>query len=321
MKNNLKINNAVNFSENTVISYEIALKYFWAFCLFKHDITEPTYPVPIDLVESYVKVHIEGLPPGLDAKLVEFGFKVKPGGLRVGTIDHKLSAISYAHRLNGLEPFRKSEKIKELLYLARRSELKTGLRPRKAKPITASLLEKMIANIDPRTLKGKRDRALLKFGFYTGGRRRSEISGARFHFLDEHLGGFYYLLHESKTDQSGKGRTLLLRRKHAGALKSWIKAANITDGYLFRSIRHDKISEKPVTPQTINIIIKNFVEACGKNPANYSAHSLRSGFVSECGRNGINLFDIMAMTGHSDIRTLHGYYSPGKLENNPATRI
>lgn len=322
MNSNLKTNSDGNFSENTVLGYQSALKYFWGYALFKHDIKEPTYPVSIEIIESFVEDHLKGLPPDLDAKLVEFGFKAGPGKLRVGTIDHRLNAISYAHRMNNLKPFRKSEKIKDLLYLARRSELKSGLRPRKAKPITGPLLEKMISNIDPRTLKGKRARAILKFGFYTGGRRRSEIADARYVFLDEHKGGFFYLLHRSKTDQTGAGQTLFLRRKHAQALKSWIKAANITDGYLFRQIdRSGNVTSKAINVAFISSIIKEFVETCGKDPANYSAHSLRHGFVSYAAGKGINIFNIMAVTGHKDLRTIYGYYSPGEVQRNPAVLL
>ena len=318
----LKTNNVGNFSENTILAYKKDLKYFWGYALFRHDIKKSTYPVPIELIESFVEDHVEGLPPELDRIMVDFGFKARLGNFRVGTMNHRLNAISYAHRMNNVNPFQKSDKIKNLLYLARRDELKSGLRPRKAKPITGQLLEKMLANIDPRSLQGKRARAILKFGFYTGGRRRSEIAEARFIFLDEHKGGFFYLLHRSKTDQIGNGRTLFLRRKHAQPLKSWIKAANISDGYLFRQIdRSGNITEKPINDALVGRIIKEFVETCGKDPVNYSAHSLRHGFITHCGQLNVNVFDTMALSGHKDLRTVQSYYSAGNIERNPATKI
>jgi hypothetical protein len=39
----------------------------------------------------------------------------------------------------------------------------------------------------------------------------------------------------------------------------------------------------------------------------FSAHSLRSGFVTEAGRQAIPIADTMAMTGHRSIQSVVGY--------------
>ena len=40
----------------------------------------------------------------------------------------------------------------------------------------------------------------------------------------------------------------------------------------------------------------------------FSAHSLRSGFVTEAGRRRMDTADAMAMTGHRNYETFMGYY-------------
>ena len=183
------------------------------------------------------------------------------------------------------------------------------------------MLEKMIKTITTKTAKGIRDRAILKFAFYTGGRRRNEVADALFKNLTWSRGGYTYLLHRSKTDQSGLGSIKILRKKHSHSLTSWIKIAGIKDGYLFRSIRRDIISKNPINPQVVNNIIKERIEMIGENPKYYSAHGLRSGFITTCIRRSIGLENIMQLTGHKDIKTAYGYFEEGQIEKNPATML
>ncbi|WP_342370376.1 hypothetical protein [Xanthomonas arboricola] len=56
-----------------------------------------------------------------------------------------------------------------------RAAVKLGERPRKKTAITMPELEALLATCDD-SLEGIRDRALLRFGFASGGRRRSEIA-------------------------------------------------------------------------------------------------------------------------------------------------
>lgn len=53
-------------------------------------------------------------------------------------------------------------------------------------------------------LIGRRDRAVLLFGFASGGRRRSETTAATFENVRRDGDGFVYELSVSKTNQSGR---------------------------------------------------------------------------------------------------------------------
>lgn len=55
--------------------------------------------------------------------------------------------------------------------------------------------------------------------------------------------------------------------------------------------------------------------------AEFSAHSLRSGFVTEAGRRGVPLGETMAMTGHRSTASLVGYPWQGQMAQSHAVRL
>ena len=59
----------------------------------------------------------------------------------------------------------------------------------------------------------------------------------------------------------------------------------------------------------------------GYDESKFGAHSLRSGFVTECGRQGKNLGDVMAMTTHRNVATCLRYYQSGNIINNSALNL
>jgi site-specific recombinase XerD len=54
---------------------------------------------------------------------------------------------------------------------------------------------------------------------------------------------------------------------------------------------------------------------------NFGGHSLRSGFVTEAGKQGIALPAVMAMTEHRSVASVVGYFQAGSVETNPAARL
>lgn len=53
----------------------------------------------------------------------------------------------------------------------------------------------------------------------------------------------------------------------------------------------------------------------------FGGHSLRSGFVTEGGRQGIALPALMAMTEHRAVGSVIGYFQAGGVTDNPAARM
>ncbi|WP_417448535.1 hypothetical protein, partial [Idiomarina abyssalis] len=58
-----------------------------------------------------------------------------------------------------------------------------------------------------------------------------------------------------------------------------------------------------------------------KLDGDWAAHSLRSGFVSEAGRQGVPLGEVMAMTEHRSLPTVMGYFQAGTLLGSRATSL
>ncbi|MCY1531114.1 hypothetical protein D9M68_663300 [compost metagenome] len=53
----------------------------------------------------------------------------------------------------------------------------------------------------------------------------------------------------------------------------------------------------------------------------WAAHSLRSGFVSEAGRQGVPLGEVMAMTEHRSVSTVMGYFQAGALLGSRVSQL
>ena len=67
----------------------------------------------------------------------------------------------------------------------------------------------MLAHVDARTLRGKRDRALLLLGF-AGALRRSELVALDLEDLTETDKGLDVIIRRSKTDQEGAGQAIAI---------------------------------------------------------------------------------------------------------------
>ena len=52
----------------------------------------------------------------------------------------------------------------------------------------------------------------------------------------------------------------------------------------------------------------------------FGGHSLRSGFITEGGRQGVALPALMALTEHRSVAQASGYFQAGSAPNNPAAR-
>jgi integrase len=99
------------------------------------------------------------------------------------TIERALAAIAAAHRAAGAGALR-TDGPRQVLrsYRLDRATIGTGVRVRKAAPVTIAALRAMTDALDRNSLAGIRDTALLVLGFALGA-RRSELAA-----LDTPLG-------------------------------------------------------------------------------------------------------------------------------------
>ena len=317
-------------SENTLRSYKSALRYWAAWFALRYQQTI-SLPVSEPTVVQFIVDHalrpgadgtlISELPPDVDGALVTNGFKGKLGAPSLNTLVHRVSVLSKLHKMEAQANPCEQPRVRELLAKARRGYAKRDSLPNKKAALTREPLEALLATCD-NSLAGKRDSALLLFAFSSGGRRRSEVVSATMENTRRAGGGFVFSLAHSKANQGAKDRPEnekpILGRASA-ALQAWLEASQIKTGPIFRRVRSGGVIGKPLSPAAVRDIVKRRCGLAGLD-VSYSAHSLRSGFVTEAGIQRIPLGETMALTGHRTTASLVGYFR-GQVESSPGASL
>lgn len=317
-------------SQNTRASYRSALRYWaaWYGMRYGHEIQ---LPVSAGCVLQFIVDHaqrttstglVSELPAVIDQALVDSGYKGKLGAMAHNTLVHRIAVLSKAHQLRELENPCQDPKVRELLSRTRKAYAKRGALSQKKEALTKDPLLAMLATCEE-NLRGKRDRALLLFGWASGGRRRSEIAGVDMKHLKRVSEGFIYTLAHSKTNQSGADlpeNDKPVLGAAASALSDWLDASKITEGRVFRQVRKGGHLGAALSAASVRDIVKSRCVLAGIE-GDFSAHSLRSGFVTEAGRQNVPLAETMAMTGHRSVATVLGYSRAGASLASSAAQL
>ncbi|CAM3978555.1 Integrase [Bordetella tumbae] len=317
-------------SENTLAAYRSAIQYWAAWHQLRLG-TPFLLPVPVNTVMQFIADHVEhvtnqglahDLPADVDAALVAARVKRKPGPFKLATVRHRLAVLSEAHETQDLPNPCRSRAVQMLLERVRSAYAKRGDRPARKDALTKEPLEQLLATCDD-SLIGLRDRALLLFGWASGGRRRSEIVRATIENTRRVPEGFLYTMGHSKTNQEGVERADSYKPvvgRAAIALEAWLSAAGITSGPLFRRVRRGGVIGEGLGAEAVRKIVQARAALAGLS-GDYAAHSLRSGFVTEAGRQGLPLGETMAMTGHASVVSVVGYHRAGAALSAKAGRL
>jgi integrase len=296
------------------------LAYFWSWAAARFGLVE-AYPVAPATVMTFLTDHLEGLPEAVDRHLVDAGVKARAGVHAIATVERRLASLSKAHRLQDLDNPCQAPVVSELLSQARRRAARRGERPAKKRALTLDLLEQVLAPLGDE-LRDVRDRALLLVAWGSGGRRRSEVAALSVADLDSVEDGYLWTVRHGKTDQEGAGLTVPVVGRVGQALSAWLAAAGITEGTVFRAIdRHGNLRDGGLSGKAVATVVKARCAVVGLSAEAFGGHSLRSGFVTEGGRQGRNLADVMAMSGHRSVPIAMSYHQVGAAENNPAARL
>ncbi|WP_422822936.1 site-specific integrase [Variovorax humicola] len=338
-------------SANTRASYASAMRYWCAWYAARYG-QALALPVPVPVVIQFIVDHaarkadvdeagegngngngktksklVHELPPEIDQALVANGYKAKLGVPALNTLVHRVAVLSKAHQLAKENNPCGDALVRELLGRTRRAYAQRGARAHKQRALTKDPLQAVLATCDD-TLRGKRDRALLLFAWASGGRRRSEVAGATFENLrrvNPHASAiaYVYTLGHSKTNQTGAERpedVKPLVGSAALAMQAWLAASGIQEGALFRRIRKGGHLGEPLAPAAVRDIVKERCALAGVE-GDFSAHSLRAGFVTEAGRQAMSLPETMAMTGHHSVTTVMGYFRAESSLGSKASRM
>lgn len=242
------------------------------------------------------------------------------------TLALRLTALSQWHVYQGFPDPAGSATVRKTL----KGIGRTYGRPKKqAKALPIEDLEKIVCKLASlKTIKAKRDIALLQLGFF-GGYRRSELAALQFADIAWEPDGLVITLQRSKTDQQGQGIIKAIPYGTgtccpATALRSWLDAASIDGGAVFRSInKWEMVGERAIHPASINTILADCAALAGLDYVpDLSSHSLRRGMATSAYRAGADFRDIKRQGGWRHDGTVQGYIEEaGRFEENAARHL
>jgi len=264
--------------------------------------------------------------------------------LSLSTLERRLAAIASLHKEEGYEspasvaegPLRKIWKgiVREK---TRRQNGAPPLMVEDLKSIIEHLPRYSSSDEGPTgelTLTSLRDRALLLVG-WTGALRRSELVALTTEDIEFVEGeGVNVFIRRSKADQEAEG---LIKGLPYGsnketcpvtALRQWLQAAGRQvdgpfEGDIFRRFyRGGSIGESAMTAQYVSKVLKRHADRAGLDPDEYSAHSLRAGFITQAIRAGKAERRVKEHSGHASWETFNQYVEEaGTFQDNPAEDI
>lgn len=231
-------------------------------------------------------------------------------GRAPSTLGRRLAAIRLMHVGAKVAPPHDALEVAEVM---------RGIRRVWQRPVTQKApaldedVKRMCAAVEADTLQGLRDRALLLLGF-AGALRRSELVALDVEQLTYQSEGLQILIKSSKGDQEGEGETIAIPRVPDSpycpvrALQTWLQAAGITTGAMFRRLhRGDTVGATRLSAQSVALIVKELATNIGLDARRYAGHSLRSGFLTSAARNRASIFKMADQSRHKSLDVLREY--------------
>jgi len=304
------------------------------------------WPAPEALALKFVAHHLwdpaqrevdpgHGMPETIAAALRLGGHLRLDGPHAPATVKRRLAHWATLHRWKGIDgPF-----AAPALRTAIRLAVRASARPRRRKSkraVTRDILDRLLATCASDRLSDARDLALLLVAFGSGGRRRSEIARLRVEQISEEapvlldpddpdsprLPCLAITLGRTKTAAADEDSRVLIIGRPVEALRDWLERVNLNKGAVFRAIdRWEGLSDRALTPQAVNLILKRRCAEAGLDPIAFSAHGLRSGYLTEAASNGVSLPAAMAQSQHRSVQQAASYYNEADRQHSKAARL
>lgn len=333
------VNEGMGANTLRAITSDLAYLEAWALAATKRALP---WPAPEALLLKFVAHHLwdpakresdpdHGMPADVEHTLRGDGLLKVTGPHAPDTVRRRLASWSTLTKWRGFIGAFSSPALKSAIRLA----VRATPRPRKrksAKAVTGDILAKLLATRSDDSLRDIRDRAILMVAFASGGRRRSEVAALRVEQLSVEppvivedgspLPSLAIHLGRTKTSGADHDEAVYLTGRPVEALNDWLAAARIDKGSVFRAIdRWGNISKRPLDPKAVNDIVKQRVTAAGLDPTEFSAHGLRSGYLTEAANRGIPLPEAMEQSRHRSIQQASTYYNSATRRSGKAARL
>ncbi|MFE0794807.1 site-specific integrase [Streptomyces mutabilis] len=212
------------------------------------------------------------------------------------SIEQAIAVIRVAHRTAGYRDQPETVAALRVLKGYKKARSESGTRKRKAPAINLAKLRLLIADCDPTTLAGLRDRVIFILGF-TMMARRSELAGLHLEDVcEDEEGDLTILIRSSKTDQEGEGAEVIVPRgvhnetdpvRVVRAYKEALAERGVTDGRLLRAINQwDQITHDMMSGDAINEMVqRRAARVLPDDGLAYTAHGFRAGGAGEAYKN------------------------------------
>lgn len=327
--------------DNTLRALTSDLAYLQAWSLAATRRSLP-WPAPEALLLKFVAHHLwdpakrendpeHGMPAEIEQNLRDQGFLKVIGPHAPDTVRRRLATWSTLTKWRGLTGAFSSPALKSAIRLAVRASPRARKR-KSAKAVTGEILTKMLATCSGGSLRDIRDQAILMVAFASGGRRRSEIAALRVEQVSVEppidmqdgpaLPSRAIHLGRTKTSGADHEEVVYLTGRPVDALNAWLCAAKIDMGSVFRAIdRWGNVSLRELDPKAINDIVKQRAETAGLDPRDFSAHGLRSGYLTEAANRGIPLPEAMEQSRHRSVQQASSYYNNAARRTGRASRL
>ncbi|GAA5666463.1 tyrosine recombinase XerC [Brucella sp. NBRC 14130] len=327
--------------ENTLRALTSDLAYLEAWSMAATGRPLP-FPAPEALLLKFVAHHLwrpqqreiepeHGMPSTVEQVLRSQGFLRVSGPHAPATVRRRLANWSTLTRWRGLEGAFSSPAVKSAIRLAVRAINRPPSR-KSASAITGNILGKLLATCSGEDLTALRDRAILMVAFASGGRRRSEIAGLRVEQFVKQvpvtdddgspLPSLAIHLGRTKTSGADQDEMVYLTGRPVEALTRWLEAAKIDKGSVFRKVdRWGNVSARALEPSAVNRIVKQRAQMAGLDASEFSAHGLRSGYLTEAANRGIPLPEAMEQSRHRSVQQASNYYNNAKRRSGRASRL
>ncbi|RWX61064.1 tyrosine-type recombinase/integrase [Mesorhizobium sp. M2A.F.Ca.ET.039.01.1.1] len=331
--------------ENSLRALASDLGYLEAWSLAATGFSLP-WPAPEALLIKFVAHHLwdpvrreadpaHGMPEDVAVALKLAKLLRVDGPHAPATVRRRLSSWSTLTKWRGLHGNFAAPGLQSAMKLAVRASARPRGRKSK-KAVTADILTALLKACGGDRLVDARDRAILITAFASGGRRRSEISALRVEQIveeepvptdpkvphGEKLPCLSIRLGRTKTTQADSDAFVLLIGRPVRVLREWLERANISEGAVFRGIdRWGNLEKRALTPQAVNLILKRRIAEAGLDPQAFSAHGLRSGYLTETARRGIPLPEAMQQSQHHSVQQASNYYNDAERTLGRAARV
>ena len=285
--------------------------------------------------EEHEKNPEHGMPRDVANVLRAEGRLRSNGPHAPATVRRRLALWSSMHRWQGLEGPFSAPTIRQALRLA----IRAADRPRARKSpsaITRDILDRLLATCAGDRAVDLRDRALLLLAFGSGGRRRSEIVRLKVDDLEEReaspadpaaptgekISIVAIRLRRTKTSSADAGESVLIVGRPVEALRVWLAFSRIDVGPVFRRIdKWGNIGAAALDLQSVNYIIKHRCGVANLDPTQYSAHGLRSGYLTQAAREGVSLSEVMQQSRHRSVQQAARYFNEAHVERGRAAKL